>query len=56
MSYIRESIIQGRKLDPSYHSTACLANSVDAFCDGKPEPGCICDGDAKVAQLNGAIQ
>lgn len=55
-SYNLNAVAEGRRQSPHYHTTACLMHSVDAFCDGLPEPGCICGGDARVEALNEAAE
>lgn len=50
--YNKRAIAQHRAISPNYHTSECLSNSVDAFCDDRPDPGCICGAEAEIEQCS----
>ena len=51
LDYNNRAVIQHLRNNAYYHTSACLSNSVDAFCDDLPDPGCTCDGAARIEAL-----
>lgn len=51
LDYNARAALLARKNSPHYHTSACLSNSVDAFCDDLPDPGCICGGDPDAREV-----
>ncbi len=49
MGYCQRAIQTSRANNATYHSDECLAAGVDAYCDDRPEPGCICRGRYEIA-------
>lgn len=54
LDYNDRAVMAAREASPHYHTSACLNASVLAYCNDKPEPGCICDGAARIAAANAA--
>lgn len=50
--YNDRAVMAAREVSPHYHTSACLEARVLAFCDDIDDPGCTCDGDARVAAAN----